>query len=428
MRRAGKDVPQLLFERVALGRRTLLQALKGGIVEAGDRDLNHVGYPSAVAPPLYRLRTAAQSYVVGRPNGRRRGAFNPRSRRPAAVQLPASGMAALRKTLARRPRPCLSSVARIRQPIMPLADIAPQLRAVGALPAPVRGALWMVGATTAIAAMITLVRLLSAEFDPLQIVFFRTAFGLIAMLPWLAGRGFGALRTQRLGLHVLRAAIGLVAMVLWFTTLTLLPLAEATALSFTAPVFTSVLAVLVLGEVMRLRRWTATAIGFLGALIILRPGVEALDPAALLAVVTAAVWATSSIVVKVLARTDQPAAIATYMTLLLTPLSLVPALFVWRTPGLDDLALCVLLGAAGSIGHVCMARALAAADATVVMPFDYLRLPLVAVFAYALFGEVASVWTWAGGAVIAGSSVYIAQREARLKRPRPPAPAAPGAG
>ena len=311
------------------------------------------------------------------------------------------------------------------------AELIPRARAAGmSLTAPVRGALWMCGAVVAFAAMITLVRILSADFHAFQTVFFRTAFGLVAMLPWLLGRGFGALRTQRLGLHALRAAVGMAAMTLWFTTLALLPLAEATALSFTAPVFTSVLAVLFLGEVMRLRRWTATAIGFLGALIIVRPGVEAVDPAAVLAIVTALTWATSSIIVKVLARTDEPAAIVTYMTLFLTPLSLIPALFVWQPFGAADLALFVLLGAVGSLGHFCLARSLATTEATLVMPFDYLRLPLVAVGAYALFGEVPDLWTWIGGAVIAGSSLYIAQREARLRREesRPPAAAASAGG
>jgi drug/metabolite transporter (DMT)-like permease len=309
---------------------------------------------------------------------------------------------------------------------MQLADIVPRLRTAGTLPASLRGALWMVGATTAFACMINLVRVLSADFDPLQLVFFRTAFGLLFMLPWLTGRGFGALRTQRLGLHILRAAIGLVAMTLWFITVALLPLAEVTALSFTAPVFTSVLAVLFLGEVMRARRWAATAVAFLGALIILRPGIEAVDPVALLVIVTALVWAVGSIVVKVLGRTDHPAAIVTYMTLFLTPLSLIPALFVWQTPGLFDLGLLALLGAAGSLGHVCLARALATAEASVVMPFDYLRLPLVAVVAYLLFGEVPDVWTWVGGAVIAASSIYIAQREGRSTRTGRPPTAAPG--
>ncbi len=283
----------------------------------------------------------------------------------------------------------------------------------------------MCAAATAFAVMITLVRHLTATFDPLQVVFFRNLFGLLAMLPWLTHGGVRVLRTRRPGLHMLRAAIGMAAMVLWFTTLSLMPLAEATALSFTAPLFTSVLAVVILGEVMRMRRWTATLVGFLGALIILRPGVEAIDPVALLAIATAAVWATSTILVKVMARTESAGAIVTWLALFLTPFSLVPALFVWQTPGLAELGWFALLGLFGSAGHVCMARALASADATVIVPFDYLRLPVVALIAFLVFGEVPSVWIWIGGAVIAASGIYIAHREARLKPGPTPAVVVP---
>ena len=174
-----------------------------------------------------------------------------------------------------------------------MLDALPKIRvaAVAGLPAPMRGALWMCAAATAFALMVTLVRGLTDGLHPLQVVFFRTAFGFLAMLPWLLRGGFGVLRTAHLRQHLLRALVAILAMVGWFTTLSLMPLAEATALSFTAPVFTSVLAVLVLGEVMRLRRWTAVAIGFLGALIIIRPGFAAIQPAALLAIGTAAIWA-----------------------------------------------------------------------------------------------------------------------------------------
>ena len=283
------------------------------------------------------------------------------------------------------------------------------------LPASVRGALWMCAAATAFALMITLVRHLTDALHPLQVVFLRTAFGLLAMLPWLLRQGVGVMRTGRFRLHLLRALIGIFAMVGWFTTLSLMPLAEATALSFTAPIFTSVLAVLLLGEVMRLRRWSATVIGFLGAVIILRPGVAAFEPAALLAVATAAVWASSTILIKVMARTESAGAITTYMVLLTTPMTLAAALFVWQNPSLGQLGWAALLGAAGSTGHFCMSRALATADATVVAPFDYLRLPTVALIAFIAFGEVPGVWVWVGGAVIAASSIYIAQRESRAK-------------
>jgi len=293
------------------------------------------------------------------------------------------------------------------------------------LPAALAGALWMCGAACAFALMVNLVRHLTHSLDPLQVVFFRNAFGLLAMLPWLLRHGPAVLRTERLGLHALRAAIGIVAMVCWFTTLALLPLAEATALSFTAPIFTSVLAMLLLGEVMRARRWTATAVGFAGALIILRPGLTSLQPAALLAIVTALVWAGSTILVKVMARTESAGAIVTWLVLFSTPVSLLAALFVWQTPTLAQLGLAALLGTAGSAGHFCMTRALAVAEASAVMPFDYLRLPVVAGIAYLAFGEVPDLWVWLGGAVIAASGLYIVQREARLQPQALPAAAAP---
>jgi drug/metabolite transporter (DMT)-like permease len=288
-------------------------------------------------------------------------------------------------------------------------------RSGAGLSASLRGALWMCAAATAFALMITLVRHLTDGLHPLQVVFFRTAFGLLAMLPWLLRQGLGVLRTGRLRLHLLRALIGIFAMVGWFTTLSLMPLAEATALSFTAPIFTSVLAGLILGEAMRLRRWSATALGFLGALIIVRPGFAAIDPAALLAVITAAIWASSTILIKIMARTESAGAITTYMVLLTTPMTFLAALFVWQNPSLEQLGWAALLGAAGSTGHLCMSRALATADATVVAPLDYLRLPIVALIAFIAFGEVPGVWVWLGGAVIAASSIYIAQREARSK-------------
>jgi drug/metabolite transporter (DMT)-like permease len=311
----------------------------------------------------------------------------------------------------------------------------PKIRigALAGLPAPVRGALWMGAAATAFALMITLVRHLTDGLHPLQVVFFRTAFGLVAMLPWLLRQGIGVMRTSRLRLHLLRALIGIFAMVGWFTSVSLLPLAEATALSFTAPIFTSVLAVLILGEAMRLRRWTATAIGFLGALIIVRPGSAAIDPAALLAIGTAAIWASSTILIKIMARTESAGAITTYMVLLTTPMTLLAALFVWQDPSLEQLAFAALLGAAGSAGHFCMSRALATADATLVAPLDYLRLPIVALIAFLVFGEVPGIWVWIGGGIIAASSIYIARREARRTRsllsesaaPPPRGPAAP---
>jgi drug/metabolite transporter (DMT)-like permease len=283
------------------------------------------------------------------------------------------------------------------------------------LPPPVRAALWMIGSVFAVAVMAILIRHLGTALDPLQVVFLRTLFGLMAMLPWLARQGVGALRTQHIGLHLLRAGLAIIAMVTSFTAMTLMPLAEATALGFTAPIFASVLAVLVLGEPMRLRRWSAVAAGLLGALIVLRPGFAAFQPVALLALAAALTGAVATITLKVMARTERPGTVVTYMTLFTTPLALVPALFVWQGLTAAQLGWAALLGLAGTVAHYCMSRALGQADTTVVVPFDYLRLPVIALMAFLVLGEVPGVWVWLGGAVIASSGIYMTFREARLR-------------
>lgn len=274
----------------------------------------------------------------------------------------------------------------------------------------VQGALWMSAGAAFFAVMINLVRYLTDQLDPLQVVFFRNAFGLAALLPWLLRQGAKAMHTEHLRLHILRATIGLTAMVLWFTTLSIMPLAEATALSFTAPIFTSILAVIFLGEVMRRHRWVALALGFLGALTIVRPGIAALDPTALLAIVTALVWGSGTVLVKYMSRTETTSAMVVYMPLFLTPISLIPAVLVWEWPTPELWAIALLFGTVGTLGHVCLTRALTIADATSVVPFDYLRLPFVAIIAYVLFAEIADLWVWLGGILIATGALYNAHQ------------------
>ncbi len=273
------------------------------------------------------------------------------------------------------------------------------------------GVLWMVVAAASFALMINLVRRASASLPVLEIAFFRNLFGLAVMLPWLAREGRRALATRRPGLHLLRGVLALTAMLGWFTTLAHMPLVEATALSFTAPVFASLLAIPLLGEPASGRRFLALAVAFAGTLVILRPGLAVLDPVAPLALATALVWGASTVLVKRLTLTETPAAVVTWMVLFTTPASLLLALPVWRTPTAAELALLALLGAAGSLGHYGMTRALEAADAGTVAPLDYLRLPLVALFAWLLFGERTEAWTWAGaGLIVAGGLLVVGGR------------------
>jgi len=281
-----------------------------------------------------------------------------------------------------------------------------------------QGALWMMTAAFAFAILIGLIRYIAEEYaiHPFQIAFFRNFFGLLVMLPWLFRAGFRVLHTQRIGLHMMRSLVGLVAMLTWFTAITWMPLAEAVALSFTVPLFATAAAPFFLGESVGWRRWSATLVGFLGAMLLLRPGNAMLTPAAGLVLFSAAMMAVSVILIKTLSRTETPNVTVTYMLLFLTPLSLVPALFVWKMPLLSELPVLIALGVTATLAHLAMTRAFSATDVTAILPFDYLRLPFVALIGFFAFGQVPDIWTWVGGGVIALAAIYIAERESRLRR------------
>lgn len=272
----------------------------------------------------------------------------------------------------------------------------------------------MIGSCAGFALMMAIVRLVSAELHPFVAAFWRNLFGLAFMMPWFAHAGREVLHSRRWRMHVLRSTIGLTAMLLLFTALSRMPVAEATALTFTAPLFATSGAALILGERVRLRRWSATLIGFAGGLVILRPGLADVHPAALIAVAAAAFIAAAMLTIKSLSRTETPNAIVVIMGVLMTPASLIPAVMVWRWPEPATWPLLVLMGLAATVGQVCLTRAFATADASAVLPFDFFRLIFAAAFGYLLFGEMPDVWTWVGAAVIVAATVYIARREARL--------------
>ncbi|HYH17273.1 MAG TPA: DMT family transporter [Azospirillum sp.] len=285
------------------------------------------------------------------------------------------------------------------------------------LSAPVEAAVWMLLAAMAFGTANTLIRHAALSLHPFQVVFFRNLFSLLFMLGWISARtGFGALRTGRLRLYVVRAATGLCAMLTWFWGVANMPLADATALSFTTPLFTTIGAALLLGEVVRLRRWLAVVVGFAGVLIILRPSADSLSVAALAVLASCIFAALSALQVRTLARSETSTAMVTYMVLLLTPMSLVPALFVWRWPDPATLVWLAVLGGILTGAHVAMTRAFQLAEASAVMPYDYAKLPFTALLAYLLYGEVMDAWGWVGAGVIATSTLYIAHREATAGR------------
>jgi drug/metabolite transporter (DMT)-like permease len=288
-----------------------------------------------------------------------------------------------------------------------LAAAAPGNAALAAI-------LWMIGAAFFFSILSATIRHLTGELHPLQIAFFRNLFGLAFMLPWLARAGLGSLRTGRFGLYLWRTIIGLMSMFTWFWALALLPFAEAVALSFTTtPLFATMGAALVLKERVRLRRWSATLLGFFGVLVILRPGpAEALNIGAILVIVSCALSGATTLMVKDLLRTESSNAVVTYMVLLMTPISLAPALFVWSWPEPWTWAILIGMGLVATIGHICITHSYKLAEASAVLPYDYTRMIFAAAIGYLWFAEIPDLWTWVGAGIIAASAIYIAHREA----------------
>ncbi len=268
--------------------------------------------------------------------------------------------------------------------------------------------------------LIALIRFLAdSGIHPFQVAFFRCFFGLVVMVPFFLRNGVvGGLRTKRIKLYVWRALSGAAAMITWFWAIAHLPVTDATALSFTTPLMATVLAVLFLGEEVRFRRIAALLVGFLGVMIILRPGVEVVQPAALVVLFSCLCMAFSTIFIKRLTDTEPPDAIVSYMLIMLMPIMLFAALFVWVWPTWEQLGWLLLMGVAATLAHMALTRAFRAADVSVVLPFDFSRLIFVSIFAWFLFGETTSVYTWIGAAVITIVAVYIAHRERIAERER----------
>lgn len=295
---------------------------------------------------------------------------------------------------------------------------APSARKAAALRNdPLACAFWMILSCALLAGLATIGRYLAiAGVPPFQIVFLRVVFALAVMLPLFLLRGRAFAETGQWRLYALRAVTGSIAMLCWFSALALIAVGEVTAISFLSPLFATVGAALILGEVVRIRRWAATVIGFLGALVILRPGMVEFSLGGWLAVASAVAMGISSVFIKRLTNDDDPNKVVFLSTLLQAPLTLIPAALVWEWPDAHLWLYLLAMGPVATAGHVTLTRAFAAADASFTMSFDFARLPFAVAFGYAVFGEIIDLWTWIGAAVIFGASLFIVHRESKLKK------------
>ena len=280
-----------------------------------------------------------------------------------------------------------------------------------------RGALWMIAASAGFTVNSAFVKTLSAEgLDAFQIAFARALFSLAALLPFCYRGGIGVLRSKAPGLQVVRSVSAGLAMVCGFYAVGQLPLAEFTALTFTLPMFAVLLAVLLLREQVRWRRWMATLVGFLGVLVMVRPGAAAFDPAALVALASVLGIAIAVALVKLLPAGESHVTMLTYFCLASLAMTAGPALLYWQAPSAFQWLLLAAVGFLGVGSQAMIIRAYRSGEVSFVAPFDYLKLILAGLIGFLVFAEVPDLWTVAGALVIVGATFYIARREAAQQK------------
>ncbi len=280
----------------------------------------------------------------------------------------------------------------------------------------------MIASASFFGVMAIVIRIVSKDLHPFEIAFFRSLFGALVALPLLGRVGLRTLHTDRLGFYVVRCAIGTASMLASFWAIAHLPLAQAIALSYSSPLFVTIGAVIFLGEIVRMRRWSAVIAGFLGVLVIVRPGTDGFTAASLVAVFSAAMTGIVTISIKHLSRSDPVNTIVLLTTMLWVPLSLPAALMVWQTPPSHLWPWLVLSGVLGTGGQYFWTHALRISDASSLAPFSYLQLLIVAALAWLLFGEDVDRYTALGTAIVIGSGLYIMRREAKIARQRHESP------
>ena len=281
------------------------------------------------------------------------------------------------------------------------------------LPPTFRGILWLSLGAFLFSVVDVFVKSLGGRFHPIEISFFRYACGLIFLTPVFLRMGLADLKTERLPLHLLRMGLAFAAQLGIFITVIHMPLADATAFMFSKPLFTTVVAVFMLHEVVSGRRWGATIVGFIGVLVLVRPGAEAINPIALVAVASAMTFAIANVLIRKMSTTEPTGRILFYYHIGGVLLFAGPAAYVWTMPLGIEWVLLISIGGLTTIGIFCFMRAFTVGQANAVGPAENLRLIYAAFFGYLLFSEIPSVWTAIGATIIVASTVYIARVEAR---------------
>lgn len=258
------------------------------------------------------------------------------------------------------------------------------------------------------------IKSLSGDISFVQIVFIRSVLAAVFVLPFALRQG--GIGTRRPGAHVLRGLLGITAMLGMVLALTHAPLADVTTISFTRGLFAVVLATLILNETIRWRRWSAVLAGFIGVVIMMRPGGDGLNPYLLSALLSAGAGAGVILVIKSLGRTEPPYRIVFYFGVVGTIATAPAAIWLWTWPDWQDWGMLLGLSVFGTLGQTLMVRGWSCGEASALVPFTYAQIIYAAGFGYLLFHETLDIWTFIGAGVIVASTLYIARREARLRQ------------
>jgi drug/metabolite transporter (DMT)-like permease len=278
------------------------------------------------------------------------------------------------------------------------------------------GILWMILSTACLAGGNSLVRQIATELHPFQISFLSNLIVLVVIWPQLRGGASLPDRAEKRRLYGIITVIGGISNLTWFYALAHVPLAKATAMTFAAPIIVTALAGVLLGEQVSRSRWLAVLVGFAGVMVIARPGLVAIDAGTAALMFTTLSMATMYLISKRLTVIETPSRIAAITTLIPVVTGLVPAILYWRTPSLHMIAILVMMAAAMYAGRYTLFLALRNAPASTVMPFDFARLPFIALFAWLAYQEIPDRWAMAGAALIMAATVFIFQDEHRRHR------------
>ncbi len=285
------------------------------------------------------------------------------------------------------------------------------------VPDAVIGAFWMLVSAFCYVASATILRSLGDTYSPCELTFMRSLSATAIIWPMFLHQGTKmTLIPPRFGMHLAVAGFSYLGILFWFKAASIMPVADFFALQFTTPLFTIAMAIFFLRERADLASWIATIVGFVGVLIVLRPGMMEISIGAIAALLSSVGYASVNTVIKSLSRTTSPTIIVFYGNLLLAPISLPMAMVEWKTPLLEDWPAILAISILSTIGYLTITKGITLAPARVIQPVNFMRMPLAAVAGWIFFTEFPDIWTWVGAVVIFLATTYAVQRGARQDR------------